>query len=258
MNKAIVIFGPTSSGKTTLSIQLADHLKSRHGRNSEIISVDSRQLYRYMDIGTAKVSLDTRQVYPHHFIDILDPDEHYDTDQYAGAIQGTLREIFERGNLPILVGGSGTVLMGVIGACHLIGATESSLGYETLLLIPASDRPSLYRRIEKSIDEMFHCGLYREVKQIISHGGRVPRQLKVTTGYREFVEYAAKNRRNIMTLNRQDLERIKQQVKVHTKKYAMHQLGWLPKLRDYYLVEANKAEQLVDEFMHPVSSQSPN
>jgi tRNA A37 N6-isopentenylltransferase MiaA len=249
MHKLIAIFGPTSTGKTALSLQLAHHIREVHDRTCEIVSIDTRQLYRHMDIGTAKTSPESRQRYHHHFIDVLDATEHYDTEQYVYDAKATISEIVGRGNVPLLVGGSGTVLMGIIGARHLLDAEPEELPLETLLLIPTFERPELYRRIEASIDEMFHRGLYREVKLLISHAGHVPEQLTVTTGYREFVEYAAKNGKNIMTLDRIALAKIKQQVKVHTKKYAMHQIGWLPKLRDYYQVETTKdAIALADGF----------
>jgi tRNA A37 N6-isopentenylltransferase MiaA len=247
MNKIIAIFGPTSSGKTALSLQIADYIEQTHHQHSEIVSIDTRQLYHYMDIGTAKVSLDIRERYTHHFIDMLDPTERYATDRYIHDAQKILGEIFERGNIPILTGGSGTVMMGLIGSRHLKGAKPETVFYETLLLIPAFERRELYRRIEAGIDEMFHHGLYREVKRIISHAGLVPWQLKVTTGYREFVEYATQRGKNIMSLDRRDLDKIKQQIKVHTKKYAMHQTGWLPKLKDYHAVKnVEETKQLVD------------
>ncbi len=251
MHKLIAIFGPTSTGKTALSLQLADHIHDTHRRICEIVSIDTRQLYRHMDIGTAKVSLEIRKKYIHHFIDVLDATERYDSEQYSRDTKATIGGILARGNIPLLVGGSGTVLMSIIGARHLLGAEPEELPYETLLLLTAFERQELYRRIEANIDEMFHRGLYREVKQLISRAGHVPQQLTVTTGYREFVEYAAKSDKNIMTLDRLDLAKIKQQVKVHTKKYAMHQIGWLPKLHDYHQIAIKReAIILVDDFLH--------
>jgi tRNA A37 N6-isopentenylltransferase MiaA len=250
MNRVIAIFGPTSTGKTAMSLQLADHIEGVHGKACEIVSIDSRQLYRHMDIGTAKVSLEIRGKYIHHFIDILDPIDRYHTDQYIQDARTTIAKIFERGNIPILVGGSGTVMMGLIGTQHFLNAEPETLPHESLLLIPTFERIELYRRIEANINEMFHSGLYREVKQIISHTGLIPWQLKVTTSYREFVEYAANHHRNIMTLDRPDLEKIKQQVKVHTKKYAMHQAGWLKKLTNYHPIDSlTIAKKVTGEFM---------
>ena len=97
---AIAIMGPTASGKTAAALEIARHIPS------EIISVDSALVYRGMDIGSAKPSLDERAEVPHHLIDILDPSESYSAMQFR---QDTLRlvdEIAARGKLPLLVGGT--------------------------------------------------------------------------------------------------------------------------------------------------------
>jgi tRNA dimethylallyltransferase len=97
---AIALMGPTASGKTRLAIQLA------HALNGEIISVDSALVYRGMDIGTAKPSLEERQGLPHHLIDILDPSESFSTGQFRQQALQLMAEISNRGRLPVLVGGT--------------------------------------------------------------------------------------------------------------------------------------------------------
>lgn len=92
--------GPTASGKTRLAIQLAQEL------DGEIISVDSGLVYRGMDIGTAKPSLEERQGVPHHLIDILDPAEAFSTGQFRQQALKRMAEIGSRGRLPLLVGGT--------------------------------------------------------------------------------------------------------------------------------------------------------
>ncbi|MEI7867450.1 MAG: tRNA (adenosine(37)-N6)-dimethylallyltransferase MiaA [Candidatus Methylumidiphilus sp.] len=92
--------GPTASGKTRLAIQLAQEL------NGEIISVDSALVYRGMDIGTAKPSLEERQGVPHHLIDILDPADAFSTGQFRQQALQLMAEITNRGRLPLLVGGT--------------------------------------------------------------------------------------------------------------------------------------------------------
>ncbi|MFZ4700170.1 MAG: tRNA (adenosine(37)-N6)-dimethylallyltransferase MiaA [Candidatus Methylumidiphilus sp.] len=97
---AIALMGPTASGKTRLAIQLAQEL------NGEIISVDSALVYRGMDIGTAKPSLEERQGVPHHLIDILDPADAFSTGQFRQQALQLMAEITNRGRLPLLVGGT--------------------------------------------------------------------------------------------------------------------------------------------------------
>lgn len=100
----LVLVGPTAIGKTDLSLTLA----RRFG--CEIISVDSMQVYRFMDIGTAKASLAERAEIPHHLIDIVDPDESYDAACFAGDGLRAVRQIHARGKIPLLTGGTGLYL----------------------------------------------------------------------------------------------------------------------------------------------------
>ena len=98
--KVLVITGPTATGKTALSVLLAQRL------NGEIISADSMQVYRGMDIGTAKVTLDEMQGVPHHLIDAADPSENYSVARWVEAAAAAAEDIFARGKVPILAGGT--------------------------------------------------------------------------------------------------------------------------------------------------------
>ena len=100
-SKILAIVGPTASGKTPLALLLGKEL------NAEVISADSRQIYRFMDIGTAKPTPEQRSLIPHHLIDVLDPTEEYSAGQYLRDAQEAVRAVRERGRLPMLVGGSG-------------------------------------------------------------------------------------------------------------------------------------------------------
>jgi len=104
----IVIGGPTAVGKTQLSIDLA----KRFG--GEIINGDRLQFYRSLDIGTGKVTLEEMQGVPHHALDFLDVDQDYDASQFQALAQNLIRDCHTRGVLPILVGGSGLYLEGLL------------------------------------------------------------------------------------------------------------------------------------------------
>lgn len=96
----IFLMGQTATGKTALSLALAEHMPI------EVISVDSTNVYRGMDIGTAKPSIDERGSIPHHLVDILDPWESYAAGQFALDARQLIHEIRNRGNTPVLVGGT--------------------------------------------------------------------------------------------------------------------------------------------------------
>jgi tRNA dimethylallyltransferase len=97
---AFVLLGPTASGKSRLAIELAAHLPL------EIVSLDSAQIYRGMDIGTAKPSQDERARVPHHLIDIADPDEAYSAGRFRNDALRAVQQILTRDRIPLLVGGT--------------------------------------------------------------------------------------------------------------------------------------------------------
>ncbi|HVQ21761.1 MAG TPA: tRNA (adenosine(37)-N6)-dimethylallyltransferase MiaA [Candidatus Saccharimonadia bacterium] len=104
----LVIAGGTATGKTDLSLAIADAVG-----DAEIISADSRQVYREMDIGTAKVSVAERERVPHHGLDLVDPDELFTAADFQRHVYGVLPGIAARGHLAILVGGTGLYLRSV-------------------------------------------------------------------------------------------------------------------------------------------------
>ena len=99
--KVIVICGPTASGKTATSIELAKKL------NGEIISADSMQIYKDMDIGTAKPTKEEMQGIKHYLLDFVSPEERYSVAQYKQDAKKAIKEILTKGKTPIIVGGTG-------------------------------------------------------------------------------------------------------------------------------------------------------
>jgi len=105
--KLLVLVGPTAVGKTKLSLELAKRY------DCEIISGDSMQVYRGMDIGTAKASAEERKQIPHHMIDIVDPDYPFSVAEFQAAVKRCIYDIHKRGKLPFLVGGTGLYIKAV-------------------------------------------------------------------------------------------------------------------------------------------------
>lgn len=104
----IVVAGATASGKTRLAIDTA----KRFG--GEIVSADSMQIYKYMDIGTAKPTAEERAECPHHLIDFVEPDEEFSVAQYTELAHSVIRDIYERGKLPVMCGGTGLYINSVV------------------------------------------------------------------------------------------------------------------------------------------------
>lgn len=146
MIKALAITGPTASGKTALSIETAKAL------GCEIISLDSMQIYKYMDIGTAKATREERNEVPHHMIDFLSPDEVFSAKAYKDMAMACAKDITARGKIPLFVGGTGLYL--------------STLMRPDCEEAPESD-PEYRRKIEETLtDEEKKIALYERLRQI--------------------------------------------------------------------------------------------
>ena len=140
----LAIVGPTAAGKTPLAVQLAQLL------SGEVLSADSRQIYRYLDIGTAKPTPSERQGVPHHFLDILDPNAPYNAGQFGIEARDCAAEVAVKGNLPILVGGSGLYVRSFV---------------DGLFTGPGKDM-DLRSRLQELLDEEGEAALYAELRKV--------------------------------------------------------------------------------------------
>ena len=143
--KVIVICGPTASGKTALSIELAKKI------NGEIISSDSMQIYKAMDIGTAKPSKEEMQDIPHHLLDFVEPNQRYSVAEFKKDAEKAIEEILAKGKTPIVVGGTGLYVDSLI----------YGIEYQDIEL-DEKYRQELENRVEKE----GLAKLYEEAKQI--------------------------------------------------------------------------------------------
>ena len=141
--KVIAIVGPTGSGKTDTAIWLCQQL------NGEIVSMDSMQIYRQMDIGTAKPTKEQMQTVPHHMIDVVDPSHRFTVSDYREMAFEAIEDILSRGKLPILVGGTGLYLNALSYEMHLgDSGANSELREELNQIAKQPDGPrELHRRL---------------------------------------------------------------------------------------------------------------
>ncbi|MBI4284971.1 MAG: tRNA (adenosine(37)-N6)-dimethylallyltransferase MiaA [Chloroflexi bacterium] len=145
MSRVVTIVGPTGTGKSRLALHLAKTF------NGEIVNTDSRQVYRHMDIGTAKPTSEEIAAVPHHLFDIASPNEDFSLAQYQAMAYQAIEDIERRGKLPLMVGGSGLYVWAVVE------------GWEIPRVAPD---PELRRRLEAKAAVAGKEALHRELVQI--------------------------------------------------------------------------------------------
>lgn len=162
--RAIIIVGPTCSGKTYCAIKLAQNL------NSEIISADSRQIYKYLTIGTAKPTPDEQKSAIHHLVDHLEPDEEYNISRFENESIRIIQDLHAKDKIPVIVGGSGLYIKALVdGVIDVESADES---YREHLLNIKKDKgiESLYSMLQdldpKSAAEMLPQNWKRVIRAI--------------------------------------------------------------------------------------------
>ncbi len=135
----VVIVGPTAVGKSEVAIELAKRIKG------EIVSCDSRQVYKYLNIGTAKPTKEEKKKIPHHLIDIMEPDEEFNAFLYARRAHKAISRIHRKKKIPILVGGSGLYVRATVDGIFL-GAKKNKAIRERLRKFSGD---TLYRKLKK-------------------------------------------------------------------------------------------------------------
>lgn len=161
-DKLIIIAGPTAVGKTDISIEIAKRL------NGEIISADSMQIYKYMDIGSAKISLDEMQGIKHHMIDIIDPKDSFTAAEFKAIAEELIEDIKSRGKQPIIAGGTGLYIDSLLSDFNFTDANKDE-NYRRELEELAKDKGNMYvHELLKEIDPVSYESIhYNNLKRVI-------------------------------------------------------------------------------------------
>ncbi len=183
----VIVTGPTGAGKTAFAINLAEHF------GGEIINADSMQVYRYMDIGTAKPSLEERARVPHHLFDIVTPNADYNAGRFAQDARRVAAEIQARGRVVILAGGTGLYIRafesGLVGTGPARRDLRMRLEESHKRAAEEGDPERLYRRLEELDPEAARTIHPHDVRrttralEIIEQSGALPSQLRGEHGF---------------------------------------------------------------------------
>ncbi len=160
MNKVIVLLGPTGVGKTGAAVLLARSL------DTEIISADSMQIYRHMDIGTAKPSREEMSTVKHHMIDIVEPSESFSAGAYIDRVVPIIEGLHRRGRVPIVVGGTGLYIKAMTRGIFSGPSADWALR-EELLSMEEKEKGSLYRYLQKLDPEAASRVMQPDIRRIV-------------------------------------------------------------------------------------------
>ena len=139
--RIVVITGPTASGKSELAVRLARYL------GAEVVGADSRQVYRFLDVGTAKPGPAQRRAVAHHLLDVADPDEPFDVARYVGLARTAVADIVRRGQRVLVVGGTGLYIKGLTGGLCTGPKADAALRERLELEEATMGRGHLHRRL---------------------------------------------------------------------------------------------------------------
>jgi tRNA dimethylallyltransferase len=160
----VALYGPTSSGKTKLSVDLAHLLRQRFGRETVVIAADSRQVYRYMNIGTSKTTPQQMRGIRHELIDVAEPARKLELQEYSALARAQIARCFAAGAIPLIVGGTGIYVKALLEGWDVEGAgpVRDSLRRD----FPRGmigDAHSMLRRLDRDLADRVHANNYEAI-----------------------------------------------------------------------------------------------
>ena len=226
----IILTGPTAVGKTALSIGLAKAIQG------EIISADSMQIYKYMDIGSAKITIDEMQGVKHYLVDEVTPDYVFSVSEFQKRADDYIQKINKDNKKVLVTGGTGLYLNSLI---YNIRALEVCLSgekmndfskdlkfnekYNPIIIVLNREREHLYERINKRVDIMMDNGLIDEVKNLLKMGYTKDMISMQGIGYKEIIKYLD---------GEYTLDEAIDIIKRDSRRYAKRQLTWFRRYDD--------------------------
>lgn len=226
MEKVIVIIGPTAVGKTSISIEIAKQF------NGEIINGDSTQVYKELNIGTAKITEDEKEGIIHHLMDIKEPNESFSVAEFQELVRDEITKIHQRGNIPIIVGGTGLYIQSVL------------YDYE---FSEASSNDRLRMELEKFVLENGNEAIHQKLLEVdpVSaqkiHHNNTRRIIRAIEVYEEtgipFSEYILKQKKELLydaTIIGLNMDREKLYERINSRAEVMIEKGLLNEVKELY------------------------
>lgn len=219
----LVVLGPTASGKTQYSLTLAREFK-RSGRSAEIVNADSRQLYCGLDIGTAKVTSEERGDIPHHLLDVFDPKETVTAAKFLQMAEATIDGILERGNVPILVGGSMLYLSAIIDGLAFAPPVGPVRRRELQIAHARDGATALHRRLAEVDPEAAAAIDPRNARYLL-------RALEIVAVGKRPSEQSRRSSRYDLLILGMDIPRVELHRRITERTLSMLEAGWIDEVR---------------------------
>ncbi|RJQ33337.1 tRNA (N6-isopentenyl adenosine(37)-C2)-methylthiotransferase MiaB [Candidatus Parcubacteria bacterium] len=216
-DKIIVVLGPTAAGKSALAVKLAQEFKG------EIISADSRQIYKGLDIASNKITKKEMAGIPHHLLDITTPDKEYNLYHWQQAAFATIEKILAKNKVPIIAGGTGLYISSIIQNYDLHPQEPQirDCPYDFIIFGLSPDRAKLYQKINQRVEKMISDGSVAETKKIYRKFKNKKLPALTGIGYREIIEYLD---------NKISIAEAIDKIKQNTRHYAKRQMTWFRRM----------------------------
>jgi tRNA dimethylallyltransferase len=235
--KILIVLGPTASGKSDFAVTLAKKF------DGEIISADSRQIYKSLDIGSNKITSQEKQDIKHYLLDIANPDQKITLHDWQKLTFATIEKILQKKKLPIIVGGTGLYLSSILENYQLPDAADCP--YDYLIFGLKKDTEKLYQKINHRVDQMIDQNLVAEVKNIYQKHPDKHLSALSGIGYQEIIKYLDQEL---------SLEEATDLIKKNTRNYAKRQMTWFRRMerRDFKIhwnKNTSEANTLIKKFL---------
>lgn len=239
--KIIVVLGPTAAGKSALAVKIAKNF------NGEIISADSRQIYKGLNIASNKITKQEKQGVPHYMLDIVKANEEYNLYNWQKDAFKIIDKILAKNKLPIIAGGTGLYISSILQNYDL-NPKEPKLRdcpYDFLVFGLSPDRAKLYQKINKRVEKMISDGSIAESKRLYK---KYPNKKLVALngiGYKEIIEYLD---------GKISLENAIEKIKQNTRHYAKRQMTWFRRMEKqgikiYWNKNTQERKKLLNKFL---------
>jgi tRNA A37 N6-isopentenylltransferase MiaA len=259
MNKIAAIYGPTTSNKLGLALNLAKYVWGKYQLEPEVVNVDSRKIYQGFIVSQSLPTDIFLQKVKTHLFGTVSPKNKLDLYEFQKLVLEKIAEIQARGNLPILIGSSTIHLLAILQEWEKDKKRIFKKLPDNILVLGLTvNKPSLKKAVKDNVVRMFRNGLYEEFKNLYQQSQKGEVSLKLleeTLGYRQFIEMAKVSEKSPENLNKKDLIKIKAWLIKDIINYAYHQtLGYKKFSGIKFVKDFKEARRIIDLFILPQKS----